>query len=700
MTTRRWLVILILLLAGVWIGNGSPTPVSTEAAPAARPAEPRPGAPRTAPAVPGCWNVVPNPVIPYRDAKLRDVAVVSANDVWAVGAFYDYGVTSGPLIEHWDGTTWTVVPTPPAPGDGLYSVAARASNDVWAVGVFTTLHWNGTIWSVIAPVSDPGWVGAELSGVTIVAPNDVWAVGAYFTFFDGDTTASWTLIEHWDGTAWSIIPSPSPHYIGQNWLEDVTALAANNIWAVGTTGGIWSADLQTLIEHWDGAAWTVVPSPNTNPSLNILHGIAAVNATDIWAVGEDWGFLIEHWNGASWTVVPNLPPSAQNSRLNKVAAVSSNDVWVSAFDYSTNSLPFLHWDGLSWTAISAVGPADQNTLNGVAAVNANQVWAVGTNATSARYHLLAARYDYPCIPATPTPPVTATWTPTVTPTPTNTPTNTPIPTTTPHAGQFEDVPPNTPFYDYVECMGTRGIINGYPCGGPGEACVGPVNKPYFRPNNNVTRGQTAKIVSNAAGWTETPTGQHFADVPPGSPFYTYVERAYNRNIIGGYPCGGPFEPCVPPTNLPYYRPNNPVTRGQTAKIVAIAAGFTETPTAQTFEDVPPDSTFYPWVEPMAHRGIIGGYPCGGIFEPCLPPANRPYFRPNNNVTRGQTAKIVTNALLPNCQFPSPTPTSAPLTVTTTPTSTPTGGPPTMTSTPDPATATATLTATPGSFYRQ
>jgi hypothetical protein len=100
--------------------------------------------------------------------------------------------------------------------------------------------------------------------------------------------------------------------------------------------------------------------------------------------------------------------------------------------------------------------------------------------------------------------------------------------------------------------------------------VTPNNRPYFRPNNDVTRGQLSKIVAGAAGWTETPTGQSFEDVPVGSTFYVYVERIASRGIVVGYPCGGPFEPCVTPGNLPYFRPNNNATRGQMAKIAAAA----------------------------------------------------------------------------------------------------------------------------------
>jgi hypothetical protein len=170
----------------------------------------------------------------------------------------------------------------------------------------------------------------------------------------------------------------------------------------------------------------------------------------------------------------------------------------------------------------------------------------------------------------------------------------------------------------------------------------------------VTRGQTSKIVAESAGLTNpVPSSQQtFEDVPPSGTFWLWVERLAGRGIIGGYACGGVGEPCIAPGNRPYFRPNSAVTRGQLSKIVSGAAGWTETPTAQTFEDVPPGSTFYLYVERMASRGIIGGYPCGGVGEPCVAPGNRPYFRPGNNATRGQMSKIAAGAFLPNCETPA------------------------------------------------
>jgi len=245
-----------------------------------------------------------------------------------------------------------------------------------------------------------------------------------------------------------------------------------------------------------------------------------------------------------------------------------------------------------------------------------------------------------------------------TPIPTNTPTNTPTTqpgitvTPTSCALQFVDVPPGSTFYDNVRCLACRSIISGYACGGAGEPCIPPGNDPYYRPGNLVTRGQIAKIVSNAAGFTEPVSGQTFEDAPPGSTFYEYIERLVSRGVMNGYPCGGAGEPCIPPTNRPYFRPNATATRGQLSKIVSNAAGFSEPVTGQTFEDVSPTSTFYEYIERLVSRGVMNGYACGGPGEPCVPPTNRPYFRPNNNVTRGQTSKIDGNAFFPGCVTPS------------------------------------------------
>jgi len=146
---------------------------------------------------------------------------------------------------------------------------------------------------------------------------------------------------------------------------------------------------------------------------------------------------------------------------------------------------------------------------------------------------------------------------------------------------------------------------------------------------------------------EDPGAQLYEDVAPGYTFYEWINRLSRRGYMGGYACGGVGEPCVN-GDRPYFRPVANATRGQTSKIVSNAAGFAEEPIEQTFEDVPPTHTFYREIQRLASRNIMGGYGCGGVGEPCL--SGKPYFRPQNNVTRGQSAKIVANTFFPECQM--------------------------------------------------
>ena len=71
------------------------------------------------------------------------------------------------------------------------------------------------------------------------------------------------------------------------------------------------------------------------------------------------------------------------------------------------------------------------------------------------------------------------------------------------------------------------------------------------------------------------------------------------------------------------------------------------PTNKLLRGVAEGSTFWGWIEALADNGAISGYLYGNP-EPCVPPGNRPYFRPNNQVTRGQAAKIVANTYFPDC----------------------------------------------------
>lgn len=227
---------------------------------------------------------------------------------------------------------------------------------------------------------------------------------------------------------------------------------------------------------------------------------------------------------------------------------------------------------------------------------------------------------------------TSTSTATSTSTSTSVPSNTTVPSSTATASatactiSYSDVDEYDPFYVFIKCLTCQNIVSGF---GDGT----------FRPGIEVSRGQASKMVSNAAGFNETVSGQTFPDVAPGHTYYEFIERLAQRGLVGGFPDG-------------MFRPERSITRGQLAKVVSNAAGFNDTPPAgtQSFTDVLPGDTYYVWIERLSRRGVVHGYACG--TDPAGPcdSENRHYYLPGENITRGQAAKVISGTFFPeNCE---------------------------------------------------
>jgi hypothetical protein len=331
------------------------------------------------------WKVVSSPSGGYPNNRLFGVATRSSNDAWAVGySSHDINTPQQALIEHWDGTQWSIVANPGVGGSELHAVAIVSANDVWAVGSSSgynkTLieHWDGTSWSIVpSPVAN-----GSLSGVAAISSSDVWAVG------NDNNSPLQTLVLHYDGTNWSVVPSPNPGTYN-NFLAAVTALSTNDVWAVGTSVDK-SFHTYTLTEHWNGTSWQAITSPNPGLLYNDLFGVAAHSSSDVWVVGyqsningNPFQTVIEHWNGSSWSVIPSPNPGASYNALDGVTAIAGKDAWaVGAYQGNSrgNKTLIEHWNGKSWRITSSPSPDTYNELWGVAAVSANNLWAVGDTA--------------------------------------------------------------------------------------------------------------------------------------------------------------------------------------------------------------------------------------------------------------------------------------------------------------------------------
>lgn len=288
------------------------------------------------------WSGLQPPSPGANGNELSGVAVLSPCNAWTVGSLQNSSGQQQTLVEHWNGATWTVVPSP-----------------------------------------DPGSVDDSLSGVRAVSASDIWAVGA-----DDNPGIEQTLIVHWDGHNWAKVTSPDPG--ANNNLADVRAVSANNAWAVGSYVG--GGMERSLIVHWDGTIWTQVTSPSPGQGGG-LDGVAATSASNAWAVGESFdtsGFshtFILHWNGTTWSQVAS-PSPGQSSRLNAVAATSGSNAWAAGSSFDSSGIShtlILHWNGHAWSKVASPNPGGASGfdfLNGVTATSASNAWAAGSYGTA------------------------------------------------------------------------------------------------------------------------------------------------------------------------------------------------------------------------------------------------------------------------------------------------------------------------------
>jgi len=279
------------------------------------------------------------------------------------------GITAGLLgltVQASAATGWTVV-TPPVSTGILTGSYALSDTDAWAVGYYgadpIALNWNGTAWSSVstpAPSgSTPDWA---FESVAASSASDAWAVGQQ----SAGTKIHDSLYEHWNGTAWSVVTGPD-----EGVLTAVLDFSPANAWAF--------ADFSVL--HWNGTAWSVVSG--AVPALQV----SADGPDDIWGVSRD--AMVTHYNGTSWSST-TLSTSDGTPVFEGVAALSPTDVWVAG----TNGTGALldHFNGTSWQQVTLPSSFSAYGLNAITAQSDSDVW-VFSNTGSPSVPLLLANYN-------------------------------------------------------------------------------------------------------------------------------------------------------------------------------------------------------------------------------------------------------------------------------------------------------------------
>jgi hypothetical protein len=251
----------------------------------------------------------------------------------AVGQYTTPALVTKTLVQRYNGTSWSIAPSPNPAGiavSGLASVHCTSATFCVAVGsAFTSTfdssaektlveHWNGTSWKIVPSPNKPGAIDSGLAGVWCTSATNCFAVGHSST-----TLVTKTLIERWDGTSWRIVASPSPAGISQSELSGVTCPSATSCFAVGSGAG-------TLVERWNGSGWSMMTSPNPVGSTgSSLTSISCPTTTRCYAVSDVFKGsvqrLVETWNGTKWSIVSTPAPAGTiRSSLSGVSCASAS----------------------------------------------------------------------------------------------------------------------------------------------------------------------------------------------------------------------------------------------------------------------------------------------------------------------------------------------------------------------------------------
>jgi hypothetical protein len=351
------------------------------------------------------------------NSQFLGVSLASPTDGWAVGAFDGDNTVAHPLVEHWDGTTWTLghAPQPSGLDAQLTGVDELSPSNVWAVGysegdsgVTSDLplieHWNGTSWSMSGGTSLPTGASGQLNAIGGSGPDDLWAVGLTLS---ADQSAEGLLLEHYNGTQWENVPFPTQDSGCDSGLSDcfldptaVAASAPDDAWLVGNTSQPNAT--QHLLAHWNGTSWSLATAPclegtaiaacdPEGTDLNELTGVTVLSPTDAWASGSegnvnDENFHIPyvlHWNGTTWSLAKTPNRGGEGSLLNAISAVSASDIWAVGQTQQLNgAIQTLteQFNGTSWAIVASPDPGRtpaDDSLDAVASAGGGQVFAAG-----------------------------------------------------------------------------------------------------------------------------------------------------------------------------------------------------------------------------------------------------------------------------------------------------------------------------------
>lgn len=286
----------------------------------------------------------------------------------------------------------TFVPTPNVTGvsNQLFGVGGSSPTDIWAVGdtgaignfcSLSTLidHSNGSTWSISPSPNVPGTAFDRLESVTAVSPSNAFAVGQWSRTPCGNPHE---LSLRWDGHSWTVVPSDA--------LDELSGVSSvpgksGSVWAVGTHQptkcGPNGCD-SPVAKRWDAntGSWVKTSVPTSNNSPGRLSAVISLPGGKAWAVGSQGNVepLVVHWNGTEWTLIPNRLP---HSILTAIFASSDADVWTAAVRLDPNGFAIAryieHWNGSNWS-VTKLPDRPDDFIAAIGETSAIDVWAASS----------------------------------------------------------------------------------------------------------------------------------------------------------------------------------------------------------------------------------------------------------------------------------------------------------------------------------
>jgi hypothetical protein len=345
------------------------------------------------PAADPAWQVqvTPNPAKSTAD-ELLDVSCVTTADCTAVGGFNTSAISESPLIEHWNGSEWTIAVDGSVGGIALLTgVSCSSATFCVAVGygAAATAHvesalievWNGGTWTLVAGPTVSRTVGVELNSISCASSRACTAVGAYIGKHEH------TLAFFWNGSVWRRSDVPQPELGRSAYLGSVSCSSAASCTAVGVQK-ISASGAEPLIEVRRGGSWAIVDTPAV--LTGDLRSVSCTSPTTCTAAGtvvksgsEDDStipFIAVETNGA-WqeapVPAPNTSFSSYFSGISCTTATMCTAVGGKSFTNDT-VVPLIEVEqGSSWRIVASPAPDRESLLAGVACVTATACTAVG-----------------------------------------------------------------------------------------------------------------------------------------------------------------------------------------------------------------------------------------------------------------------------------------------------------------------------------